>query len=225
MASIVQQGVQWLIDRVSAIDASAKEQEAIIRSNHARVAALRVNAEKISDSAKRLAARKSAAGIAKHQGEIEKLFTGFVTRYRSARNSAVAWMRAHGLLKGTSLGELGNPLILVPVGIAGVLLTIEGVIRAIKERNKVQLAVIAADERNAQALISGQITQEQYDAISAQGNAALNASRPTGDPLGLSKFADQLVPIGLIVVGIMLLPTLLEAWRESQPRRRKAVAA
>lgn len=225
MASVIQQGVQWLIDKVSALDAAAKKQEAIIRSNHARVATLRANAEKITDSVKRLAARKSAAGLAKHQADIEKLFAGFVTRYRSARSSAIAWMKAQGLLKGTSLGELGNPIILVPVAVAGVLLTVWGVIVAIEKMNTPQLKALALEESRQKALFAGQITTEQFTAAAAAQQKALEDTRPTGDPLGLSKLADSLVPIGLMVVAIMVLPSLLEAWRSSQPRRRKAVAA
>lgn len=220
--NVLQQSAQWLVEQVGKIDAAAKKQDANIRAARVRINTLKANAERVTDAKKRIAARASASKLDDRQRQIESTWGAFATKYKSVRNSAVNWMKANGLLKGTGLSGLGV-LPLVPVAIAATVLTVWGTVKAIEAWNAPHLKALALEEKSLNALVAGQITPEQFQAVSTANARVADNAKPAGDPLGLTSLAGALLPIGLVVIGVMVLPTVL---REIESRRgRKAVTA
>lgn len=215
--NVLQQSAQWLIEQVGNIDAAAKKQDTNIRAARSRINTLKANAERVTDAKKRVAARASASKLDERQRQIEGTWSAFASKYKSVRNSAVGWMKANGLLKGTGLGVLP----LVPVAIAATVLTVWGTVRAIEAWNAPHLKALALEEKSLNALVAGQITPEQFQAVSTANARVADKAKPAGDPLGLTSLADALLPIGLVVIGIMVLPTVLQEFKS----RRKAVTA
>lgn len=225
MANVMQQGAQWLVDQLAKLDKSAAAEKATLAKNRARVNALRAGAERIADAKKRTASRAAVAKLDARQRQVESVFSGFVARYAKLKAQAIAWMKAHGVLAGRGLGALP----LVPIGMAAVVLTTAGLVAWAHEANKAQNTAVAMEERAQKALFAGQITPEQFAADAAARHQAAEDAMPKSDPLGLTNAAKALVPVGLLVVGIMVLPTVLQMLNGrrdsrgiSNPRRRRA---
>jgi hypothetical protein len=242
--NLVQQGAAWLISQVSALDAKARKQDADMRASRAGLVTLKAKIEGITDATKRVAARAAAAKLESRQKKIESMWAAFSKTYHSTRNTVVGWMRTHNLLKGTGLADLGV-IPLAPLALPAAILVAGGAIGAIITQQAAQSRDLSGQHKLADGVRAGQITPEQYvQMLDANTRAAEAAAPKGGDPLGLTSLADALVPIGLIVLGIIVLPKVLPSVmrafdkprargamvtnprrRKSKPRERRAVYA
>lgn len=215
MANVAQWTADQLLSQLQSVHKQAKYEWAELGKNSQAVALLYDRATRIPDPTQRAATRKALERWASRQARLQGDFNAAWRRFHSAHELATRFLRTIGIDAPTpeglsGLGAAPLLIVLVPAAIVGAV-TLAGIwFAAVHESNLVQREGLAIQARLVDARLAGQITTEDFLAMSREAADAAdqkNKKNPLDDLSGI--LFPALAMVALIVVAPRLIPQRL----------------
>lgn len=176
-----------------------------------RISQLFTKARQIPDYHGRQAALDAAGKLSRKLAKQLLDYKNFVAGWRNTMSRVTSWLKTIGLTPPqVQLGDMGA-LPVVPLTIAGAVAIAAAFVVSMNLTNEAMDKAIGAQEQLYGDFMDGQISWEQYQEASHNNMAALEAAARAaakGTPQGM---VEALLPIGLVVLAIMVLPRVLDA--------------
>lgn len=217
--------VAKLYDVINGLANRAKSEKATMDAHTHAIAALYRKAGEIPEANGRAAALAEVGKLSRRQAQLILDYRSFTARWVAAMATVSKWIKSVGLTPPSfALSGLGTPLApLVPIAIIAAVGALAAYIATLVSNN---VAIARAIDQHSKAYndyMDGKLTFDQYQQVATNINAAeAAAAGAAGANLpqnSLDKLLNQLVPIGLIVLAIVIAPTLLQTFA---PRRAVA---
>ncbi len=226
MATIAD-AAQWTVDRIfsvlNSVKSNAVQVKAQIDGNDAAIANLSRSLASVPGPPAPSGSKwNPLTEPLRRQNQIRTMYARAVKHFSEYAAKVTAFLQAHGINPSAGLSGLGAAIVIPIALVTGALVAI-AFIEWMKSANSVQSRAISLQQSALNALIRRQITPEQYQATIKATEADASAKMPRTDPLGLAAFAEALVPVGLIALGIVAL-IYLPKMLNPRPRRERVAA-
>lgn len=213
MTNLIGMGAEWLIGKVQALDAMVTREDAAMRAHSALVRDIEAKASRILDAGRRAVASREAASMRAKANSLASTWSAVLSRYRSAKATAVSWLRAVGLVKSSGLGAL--PVVPVTIGVT-IAVVVWGAVEWQKRAREPETIRARSYATALDAVLAGQMTMEQLQSLGEQQRRMADADKPPGGPFGLD-LAGIITPIVVLVGGYFVVRAVM-----SQRQRRVA---
>lgn len=203
--------VQGLYQAVNLAVAKANQESLRIKENGRRISDLFRKARAIPDPQLRQAALDKLAPISRQQAKVILDYRAFVARWKSLVEKAATFLRPLGLsLPAPANLEGLGALPVVPLAIAAGLALAAAYLVQLATNNAAISRGVAAHERAYNDMMDGRLTYDQYRQVTQNINETTSTAAAAGAAGSWQQTIQSLVPVGLIVLAIMLVPQLLK---------------
>ena len=226
MSSSVQAAADWTVDKLfglmnQAADRANAEHSRLTDNTH-RISELAAKVRTISDPVVRSKAQESVDAVAKKQAQAILDYKSFTTQWATIVTRVSAWLKSVGVnppaFRLNGLADMGA-VPFVPIAIAVAIVAVIAFLAAMAAKNNAISKALNDTDVCRNAWLDGKISQAQYDKCVADVKAALAAGTKAGEnPLQGS--LEALIPIGLLVLGILVVPRLLDMFGKGSPPLR-----
>lgn len=204
--------VQWTVEQLrgalARIQRDAERKRVEISTLNGKLITLEQRAKTIADPQKRATALAAIKALVQRQVKIVAAWRTFSKRTAELAQRARVFLGGAAQLSGTEMGEIGA--VFIPPALAALAIVALVAVVWLSKAILAQQHAVKVHEQLLNAWLSGQLTDAQYHEASQQIDHEAQAMEPPGDPFGITKIAEALIPLALIVAAIVVLPPVLE---------------